>query len=342
MPAYEISLMIHENFPLTRKGGWIKFVPFPVVPNDYIVIQLEMPTGTSLERTAIASQQIQDALDEVLADLAAKGVGDVDKNLSVSLGGNQGFDQRTIGAASNRGVFVLELTKSEERAVSAVDIADDWREAIGTIPGVKSMQVISTAALNDEKPINVQLEGGSFENLLSARTEISDILRTYEGVFDVTDNYSAGKLELQMSVKPEAKLLGVTAAELGVQIRQAFYGAEAERVVRGRDEIKVMVRYPREERNSLADLENLRIRLTNGNEVAFGEVANVKFDEGYPTIKRVDQQRVVNMGNASRSNQGKQRQDAALHAEDYTNAAGCSIYVMVRAMGRTATTTCRA
>ncbi len=276
-------------------GGWVRFIPFPVVPSDFIVIQLEMPVGTSLERTTIAAQQIQDAYEAMLVDLENEQVGRITKHLSISLGGNQGFNQQTIGASSNRAVFILELTKSEERTLSAVALGDRWREAIGVIPGVKSMQLISTAALNDEKPINVQLSGGSFGDLLAARTDVVGKLRTYAGVFDITDNYSGGKLELRMRVKPEAEALGVTAVELGSQVRQAFYGAEAERIIRGRDELKVMVRYPRDERDSLADLENLRIRLPDGRAVAFHEVADLQFGESYPTIKRVNQQRVVNI-----------------------------------------------
>ncbi len=276
-------------------GGWVRFIPFPVVPSDYVIIQLQMPVGTSLEYTSRAAQQIQDALDELLGEIEEAGKGKMDKHLSVTLGGNQGFNQQTIGAASNRAVFVLELTKSEKRTLSAVDLANQWREAIGVIPGVKSMQVISTAALNDEKPINVQLTGGTFDQLIEAKEIISDRMRQFAGVFDITDNYSGGKLEIRMKVKPEAEVLGVTALDLGGQVRQAFFGAEAERVIRGRDEVKVMVRYPRRERDSLADLENLRIRLPDGRAVAFSEVAEIQFGESYPTIQRKDQQRVVNI-----------------------------------------------
>ncbi len=277
------------------KGGWVKFIPFPVVPSDYIVIQLQMPVGTSLQGTSVAAQQIRDAYDTLLDDLEKESVGNIGKHISVSLGGNQGFDQRQIGSASNRAVFVLELTKSEQRTLSAVDLANRWRECIGVIPGVKSMQIIATAALNDEKPINVQLAGGTFEDLLTAKEEVMQTLRTYKGVFDVTDNYSGGKLEMQMKVKPDGEALGVTAFELGSQVRQAFYGAEAERIIRGRDEIKVMVRYPRSERDSLADLENLRIRLPDGRAVAFDEVAEIQFGESYTTINRMEQERVVNI-----------------------------------------------
>lgn len=298
------------------KGGWVKFIPFPVVPSDYIVIQLQMPVGTSLEGTAVAAQRIQDAYDELLIDLEDQDVGRIEQHFSVSMGASLGFDQQALGASSHRAAFILELTKSEERTLSAVKLADLWRERIGVIPGVKSMQVISTAALDDERPINIQLTGGSFEDLLQAKDEISDALRGYAGVFDITDNYSGGKLELRMRVKPQAENLGVTAFELGSQVRQAFYGAEAERIIRGREEIKVMVRYPRDERDSLADLENLRIRLPDGRAVAFEEVAEIEFGQSYSTINRVDQQRVVNLvADADKVQTDVQRINAELTGE---------------------------
>ena len=112
---------------------------------------------------------------------------------------------------------------------------------------------------------------------------------------DVSDNFREGKQEVRLRIKPAAEALGLTMADLGRQVRQAFYGEEAQRIQRGRDEVKVMVRYPREERRSLGDLEEMRIRTPSGIEVPFREVAEVDLGRGYATINRVDRRRAVNV-----------------------------------------------
>jgi len=120
-------------------------------------------------------------------------------------------------------------------------------------------------------------------------------LENYHGVFDIADSFRAGKKELKMNLKPEAEALGVDQRMLARQVRQAFYGEEAQRIQRGRDDVKVMVRYPESDRRSLADLEDMRIRTAAGAEVPFKEVADVDFGRGYANITRVDRRRSVNV-----------------------------------------------
>ena len=112
---------------------------------------------------------------------------------------------------------------------------------------------------------------------------------------DVSDSFRAGKQEVQLTLLPEARNLGLTLNDLGQQIRQAFYGYEAQRIQRGKDDIRVMVRYPEDERRSLGDLEAMRIRTTDGTEVPFSSVARATLARGYTTIRRVDGQRVVSV-----------------------------------------------
>ena len=120
-----------------------------------------------------------------------------------------------------------------------------------------------------------------------AAGELEEKLAEYEGVFDIRTTADAGGEEIRLTIKPEAEALGLTMSSLGRQVRQAFYGEEAQRIQRGKDEIRVMVRYPQEERRSIANLENMRIRTPDGDEVPFAAVAEMSFGNGYSSIYAV-------------------------------------------------------
>ena len=134
---------------------------------------------------------------------------------------------------------------------------------------------------------------------IQALSEISDQIKqklsTYDGVFDISDNLSDGKIELQITLLPEAELLGFDLQQVTRQVRQAFYGFEAQRIQRGRDDIRVMVRYPIEERANLTDLEDLLIRTASGDEVRFGDIARLSWGRSPSAIYHVAQDRAVNI-----------------------------------------------
>jgi len=131
--------------------------------------------------------------------------------------------------------------------------------------------------------------------LKAATEELKARLRNYPGVQDITDTFRVGKRELKIKLKPEAELLGLRQADLARQVRQAFYGEEAQRLQRNRDDVKVMVRYPADRRRSMHDLNGLRIRTRDGFEVPFAKVAAVEEGRGYASIRRVDGRRSVNI-----------------------------------------------
>ena len=141
------------------------------------------------------------------------------------------------------------------------------------------------------------------EVLRRAADELKGRLTAYPGVFDITHSFRPGKKEVKLEVLPEAELLGLSQLDLARQVRQAFYGEEAQRIQRGRDDLKVMVRYPEAERKSLADLENMRIRTLDGKQVPFSTVARAEFGIGYSSIKRVDRRRAINVTADVDSNQ---------------------------------------
>ncbi len=149
--------------------------------------------------------------------------------------------------------------------------------------------------MNPGSDIDVQLAGPDLNLLQVAAEDVKQRLREYPGVYEVSDSFRVGKEEMKLGIKPAAETLGLKLQDLGRQVRQAFYGEEAQRIQRGRDEVRVMVRYPRDERRSLGDLENMRIRTPEGGEVPFSQVATVEPGRGFASIRRIDRNRAVNV-----------------------------------------------
>jgi multidrug efflux pump subunit AcrB len=169
-----------------------------------------------------------------------------------------------------------------------------WREETGPIPDAVEL-VYSSSIFRAGSAIDIQLTGNNLDALRAAADEIKLRLAEYPGIFDISDTFRSGKQEVKLAIRPGAETLGLTLADLARQVRQGFYGEEAQRVQRGRDDVKVMVRYPAEERRSLGDLENMRIRTPAGSEVPFSTVAMADFGRAYDVIRRTDRQRAVSV-----------------------------------------------
>ena len=142
-------------------------------------------------------------------------------------------------------------------------------------------------------PIEYQLKGESVDELRAASETLKYQLTGYTGVFDIRDSFRSGKQEIQLSLTPEARNLGLTLADMAGQVRSGFYGSEAQRIQRNKDDVRVMVRFPETERKSIGNLEDMYVRTPNGNEVPFYSVAKFSLERGYSSIRRLDGQRVV-------------------------------------------------
>lgn len=278
----------------------IRFTPFPAVPSDYIFVNLVYPDGTPSETTEQGLAKVVAALDQITQDTIEAGRGNpfehrlVELGTSIRGGGPGGSNLSTEGHLAS---VVVELRKSEERdrQDNAVALANRWREAIGPIPGIKELSFASQAAGGQGEPVNIQVTARNPADLRPLANEIREVLGRYPGIFDISDNLNDGQREIKLRVKPAGEVLGLSQADLGQQVRAAFFGLEPQRVQRGREDVRVMIRYPREQRDSLSDLENLRIRLPDGREVPFQEVAEAEIGTGYASITRVNRQRVVNV-----------------------------------------------
>ena len=284
-------------------GGYIKFTFFDAVEADNMIAALKMPQGTPFEQTREIAEHIEQAALQVIAeyDSKRKDKPSLMKHIATTIGAQPAMAQRGPGHAEIAGVTEahlaevnVELLSGEKRDVSSIELKNRWREIVGEIPGVSSLTFISEFMTAGE-PINVELSHEDFDILLQAADEVKSILRQYAGVSDIADSFEPGKTELKLSLKDTGRTLGLTLSDLARQVRQGFYGEEAQRIQRGRDDIRVMVRYPESERKSLAGVENMRIRLPDGTEIPFRTVADVKYGQGYANIRRVDRRRVVNV-----------------------------------------------
>ncbi len=276
------------------QAGWVKFTLFPRVQGDTMRAFITMPVGTPVERTEAVVARLAQVGRDVVAE-ADRGRDDEAPSLfeySFELIGRHSGRGATRGTGGHLGQIWIQLLESEQRDVSIVDLTRQWRRRVGPVPGAESITFRSEIH-GAGNPIEIQLSLDDNELLQRAADQLKDELEGYAGVFDVDDSFLPGKKEFQLKLKPAALSLGITLDDLARQVRHAFYGAEALRLQRSKDEVKVRVRYPESERKSFGFVEDMRIRTPDGKEVPFGQVARVKVDEGYATIERAQRLRVI-------------------------------------------------
>ena len=264
-------------------SGLVRIVLFPEVPGDFIRMQLEMESGTAPEVRNAALDRIEQAILDLNDEYIAE-----NPDLDPMIAHIGSFTTSDTGA-----VAWTEMPMVDDRAMQAADVSGLWRERVGEIPGVKELTFADGDHFGGGSPLSFRLSGENFSALESAAKELEQKLTEFEGVFDVLNSSNSGGQEIKLAIKPEAEALGLTLVSLGRQVRQAFYGEEAQRIQRGKDELKVMVRYPLEDRRSVADLENMRIRTPAGDEVPFGSVAEVSFGSSYSSISRLNRERTI-------------------------------------------------
>ncbi len=274
-------------------GGHLRFVFFPRIQAETASATVTMPPGTPFEATAAAIRRINAEAENLRENYRDPETGEsVIKGILASVGstGGGGAPRTDIGRV------VFEIVPPEERRldVTSADLVRDWRQAIGPIPGAKEVSFRAEFG-GGGSPLDVQIAGPDFAALRSLASQVRERLETYPGVFDVTDSFEEGKQEIKLSMRPEAELLGITLEDLARQVRHAFFGFEAQRVQRNREEVRVYVRYPEAERRSLDNLDTMRIRTPAGDEVPFSEVASADHGRGFAQIRRVDRNRTINV-----------------------------------------------
>ena len=274
------------------KGGILKFQVFPEIDGFVMTATVEFPDGTPPEVTEQAVNQIDGALLR-LAERTPTRTGEPMIEERLALVGQTLEDIPRRGP--NLGSVQAIMLESERRGVHSKDLMVEWEKEIGAIPGVKSLTFAGLSAGPPGAPIEVWLQGYNMDNILAAADDLMDRLRKFDGVTQIRSDYSPGKNELRLELKPEARTLGLTVDDLARQVYAGYYGDEALRLQRGRDDVRVKVRYTVAERSQLADLERVRIRTPEGYEVPLETVARISYSPGYSTITRTDGLRRVSV-----------------------------------------------
>ncbi len=270
-------------------AGFTRFIFFTRIQSEVATASLSMPVGTSFEITDRYIQQIT----EKARQLQQK---HIDPVLGESVIMNIFSNTGSRGGQGNSGRVRFEIMPPEQRSllITSSELVREWRQMVGSIPGAESLNYRAEIG-RSSSPLDIQMSGSDVSQLEKVAALVRERLESYPSVFDIEDTLSNGKEELQFSLKPAAETLGISLQSLARQVRQAFYGFEVQRIQRGRDEVKVFVRYPQQARYSLATLDSLMIKLDNGTQVPFSELATVKAGRSPDTIYRIDRSRTANV-----------------------------------------------
>ena len=284
-------------------SGRLPFSFFPPLASDQAIAQLTMPLGTPVEVTRQAVMRLEKTAFQLSEDLKSQfpesppvrhvltAVG----NHPISTGGpGPPGTAESVASGGHLGEVTLQLTPSETRNLETAEVANLWRQQSGSVAGAVELRFTS-ALFTVGDAIDIQLAGDNVDDLRIAAARLRERLSEYPGVIDITDSFRSGKQELKLKMLPSGEALGLSLDSLGRQVRQAFYGEEAQRIQRGRDDVRGMVRYTREERKNLATLDSMRVRTSDGAEVPFAVVADAELGRGFSSIRRTDRQRVVNV-----------------------------------------------
>lgn len=296
-------------------GGITPWVLFPKMDSNVVVAKVVFPDGTPLSVTDAATRHLETVIREIGKRYAAQGNPavqlihrQVGRVVGISTGGPEA---PTIG--SHVGLVQVELVSAAQRAVRSDRVLDEWRRAAGEISGAETLSYTLPNLGPGGTPIEFKLLAAPshMHELEAAVDECKQQLAKFPGVFDVADDSRPGKWEFQLQIKDRARALGVTSADLAETVRASYYGEEVMRLQRGRHEVKLMVRYPREQRVSLADFERIRIRTGDQAERPLTELAEINVERGYAELNRLDRLRCITVAADVVESQGNAREVVA-------------------------------
>ena len=276
-------------------GGLVKFVANPKIPHDFPQVRIEMNLSSSETATLETAQKVEALILEVDKQIEAKYGQKMVRDLSVSLRGR-----------TNAQIMAI-LVEPDLRPIDTFALSAMWREQMPPLPGVKTLN-IEDSIMNggrDDGDISFRLEGKNKDELKEVANQLRAKLNSMAGVGDVNDSMQSATDEVQLELKPLAYSMGLTLADVASQVNFSYYGLEAQRILREGEEIKVMIRYPKESRNSISDIQNVRIITPSGAEVPLVEVAKINLVDGVSRIRRENAKRTINVWAAVDTNQAE-------------------------------------
>lgn len=276
-------------------SGRMAFTFMPKIEGDVVFAQLRMPFGTPAATTDAHLQRMVAAAQDVLRE--SGGIEASSRGIFAQVGAATGGGMSPARGGGESGSHVAEvavfMTPVGARRLSASELGDRWRRQVGEIAGAETVKFTSSTGSSTEPPIAIQLSHQDPAVLETAAAELAASLGTFDGVKDVDDGVVMGKEQVDLALRPEARAQGVTEVELARQVRSSFFGVEAARQQRGRDELRVYVRLPDDERASLFDLDELMVRTPGGGEIPLREAADARWRHAYTSIQREDGRRAV-------------------------------------------------
>ncbi|MBT8090000.1 MAG: efflux RND transporter permease subunit [Gammaproteobacteria bacterium] len=281
------------------QNGQVRFIFFPQIEGNNISASVTMPEGTPFERTDAAVRRITAAAAEVAEAVRQESGEEIFVSITSTSGGNaaQGVGpgaQSGFGTSENIGQVRIELTPFGQRRMPAAEIERRWRTAVGDIEGAERVTVSSTITRFGDD-VDFELAHQDEAQLIAAAESMKVRLRQIDGVNEIEDSFDLGKRQLVFELTPAGSAAGLRPADVAVQVRQGFFGEEVQRIQRGREEIRVYVRYPESTRANLESLDDFRVRLPNGDRAPLLTVASVEESRAYSSIERIDGRRVVSV-----------------------------------------------
>ncbi|KJF98104.1 efflux RND transporter permease subunit [Photobacterium leiognathi] len=261
-------------------SGQLRWVFFPNLPSDYIQVNVDMNISSSDENNAKVAAQIEEALYQTDAEIF--------QELGVHV-----VKHTFINMENRQDLFVLaELHKTETLPITSFEILKQWQAQLPPLVGVKNITFEASIG-RKQSDVQFSLKGDDLAQLAQASKAMQQLLFQYDGTLNIKDDLSSPTPEVKLQLTKAGEALGLSLASLASQVRHAFYGYEVQRVLRNNEEIKVMVRYPQQERSTIGYLENMKVILPNGRFVPFTEVAKANIESSYTSINRVDRKRSV-------------------------------------------------
>ncbi|MDT2076617.1 MAG: efflux RND transporter permease subunit, partial [Planktomarina sp.] len=296
--AFSVALMIMTVGLLSF--GYVKFNFFPSIDGYFVRASIEMNDGTTFEMTQQVAEDVRDAAQRAGSDMQSQlpkstpavivGVNMV-VGQGLAAGGPEGGN--AAGGATIANV-VVQITDPTLRDWKTTKFEDAWRSAIGPVASVKSLTVTAELiGVGDAVAIELSLPDG--QDIIPVITELREALRQIPGLFSIRDDKSVGRLEYRLALREEARLYGVTLSDLANQTRAGFFGLEATSVQRGADNVAVMVRYPKDERNSLSDLLSTWITTPSGDQIPLSTVAKIEEGQSPAQILRRNGRQVTTL-----------------------------------------------
>lgn len=278
-------------------GGRLKSTFMPDVEGDVVTANLELPVGTPIQRTRAMQRRLEESARETLKHFGQQP--DDARGLFADLGVSRKLRGAPMGGGpptgSHLATVMIYLSHPDTRAFGAGEFARQWRREVDSLPGAETLTFDYSLGTSGGAPVALQLSHGQQPKLEKAATRLAEALHQYEGVKEIDDGVRRGKQQLDLTLKPAGRALGLTESDLARQVRNRFFGAEAVRQQRGRNELRVYVRLPDRDRRSLHTVEQMVLQTPAGGEIPLAQAAEIHRGRAYTEITRTNGRRTIDV-----------------------------------------------